>query len=202
MTGPVPGLKLVTMATSHRVNIDGATIRTPRLVLRPWTTADAPAALTVFGDESVTRWLSPAMARVQSADEMSAIIASWLESPPAPPAGRWAVTAESDGRLLGSAGLLPLPPEKSDLEIGWQLDPSVWGQGYAAEAGHAVAHHAFEAGVEELFAVVRPRNERGARTATSIGMEWVGETEKYYDLRLQVYRLRKSELDVPRLPGA
>ena len=32
-------------------------------------------------------------------------------------------------------------------------------------------------------------------------MEWVGETEKYYDLRLQVYRLRKSELDVPRLPG-
>jgi RimJ/RimL family protein N-acetyltransferase len=104
--------------------------------------------------------------------------------------------------LLGSVGLLPLPPEKSDLEIGWQLDPAFWGQGYAAEAGHGVAHHAFEAGVEELFAVVRPRNERGARTATSIGMEWVGETEKYYDLRLQVYRLRKSELDVPRLPGA
>jgi RimJ/RimL family protein N-acetyltransferase len=202
MTGSLAGLKLVTMATSHRVSIDGATIRTPRLVLRPWTTADAPAALSVFGDESVTRWLSPAMARVESADEMSAVIASWLEAPPPPPAGRWAVTAESDGRLLGSAGLLPLPPEKSDLEIGWQLDPAVWGQGYAAEAGHAVAHHAFEAGVEELFAVVRPRNERGARTATSIGMEWVGETEKYYDLRLQVYRLRKSELDVPRLPGA
>ena len=36
----------------------------PRLVLRPWTTADSPAALAVFGDESVTRWLSPAMARV------------------------------------------------------------------------------------------------------------------------------------------
>jgi hypothetical protein len=33
-------------------------------------------------------------------------------------------------------------------------------------------------------------------------MEWVGETEKYYDLRLQVYRLRRGELDVPRLPGA
>jgi len=60
----------------------------------------------------------------------------------------------------------------------------------------------FESGVEELFAVVRPRNERGAKTAASIGMEWVGETDKYYDLRLQVYRLRKGELDVPRLPGA
>ena len=63
-----------------------------------------------------------------------------------------------------------------------------------------MAHFAFESGVEELFAVVRPRNERGAGTARSIGMEWVGESEKYFDLRLQVYRLRKGELDVPRLP--
>ena len=190
------------MATPHSVIIDGATIRTPRLVLRRWTTDDAPAALTVFGDESVTRWLSPAMTQVPSVDEMAAIISSWLESPPPAPAGRWAVTAESDGRLLGGVAVLPLPPERSDLEIGWQLDRVAWGHGYAAEAGHAVAHHAFESGVEELFAVVRPRNARGVRTATSIGMEWVGETEKYYDLRLQVYRLRKGELDVERLPGA
>jgi RimJ/RimL family protein N-acetyltransferase len=202
MTGPGRGLRLFTMTTSHRVSIDGATIRTHRLLLRPWTTADASAALSVFGDESVTRWLSPVMARVETADEMSEIISSWLAAPPPAPAGRWAITAESDGRLLGGVGLLPLPPEKADLEIGWQLAPGAWGQGYAGEAGHAVAHHAFEAGVQELFAVVRPRNERGARTATSIGMEWVGETEKYYDLRLQVYRLRKSELDVPKLPGA
>jgi RimJ/RimL family protein N-acetyltransferase len=190
------------MVNPHRVTIDGTSITTPRLVLRPWTVADAPAALAVYGDESVTRWLSPAMGRMTSVDEMSAVIASWLESPPPAPAGRWAVTAASDGRLLGGVALRPLPPERTDLEIGWHLDPAAWGHGYAAEAGHAVAHHAFEAGVQELFAVVRPRNERGARTATSIGMEWVGETEKYYDLRLQVYRLRRSELDVPRLPGA
>ena len=187
---------------SHSVTIDGATIRTSRLVLRPWTTDDAPAALTVFGDESVTRWLSPAMAHVTSVDEMAAVISAWLDSPPRrpraggrsprpPTAASWAASPCS--RSLLSA---------SDLEIGWQLDPAAWGQGYAAEAGHAVAHHAFVSGVEELFAVVRPRNARGARTATSIGMEWVGETEKYYDLRLQVYRLRKGELDVERLPGS
>jgi RimJ/RimL family protein N-acetyltransferase len=191
-----------TSPSDHRITIEGATIRTPRLVLRPWERSDAPAALNVFGDGSVTRWLSPAMSRIESADEMSSVIAAWLASPPPPPAGRWAVTAAADGALLGGVAVLPLPPERADLEIGWQLAPAAWGQGYAAEAGHAVAHLAFESGVEELFAVVRPRNTRGARTATSIGMEWVGETEKYYDLRLQVYRLRKGELDVPRLPGA
>ena len=31
-------------------------------------------------------------------------------------------------------------------------------------------------------------------------MEWVGETDKYYDLRPQVYRLRSAELDKPH-PG-
>lgn len=182
------------------MTIDGSTIRTPRLVLRPWSPSDAPEALTVFGDESVTRWLSPAMDRVSSVDEMAATITGWIEGAPDAPSGRWAVTSSADGQLLGGVAVLPLPPVHEDLAIGWQLNPAVWGLGYAAEAGHAVAHHAFEAGVDELFAVVRPRNTRGARTATSIGMEWVGETEKYYDLRLQVYRLRKGELDVPQLP--
>ena len=155
----------------------------------------------MFGDDAVTRWLSPAIAQVTSVAAMEAVISAWLDSPPPDPAGRWAITSASDGRLLGGVAVLPLPPERSDLEIGWQLDPAVWGLGYAVEAGHAVAHHAFESGVEELFAVVRPRNTRGARTATSIGMEWVGETEKYYDLRLQVYRLRKGELDVAEVAG-
>ena len=190
------------MTTPLGVTLDGALIRTPRLVLRPWSLDDASAALTVFGDDAVTRWLSPALSRVDSVESMASVISSWLAAPPAAPAGRWAVTAATDGRLLGGVAVLPLPPERSDLEIGWQLDPSAWGQGYAAEAGHAVAHHVFASGVDELFAVVRPRNERGTRTATSIGMEWVGETEKYYDLRLQVYRLRKGELDVPRLPDS
>ena len=189
------------MTTSHLVTSEGDTIRTSRLVLRPWRVDDAPAALAMFGEESVTRWLSPAMSRVESAEEMAEVISSWLSAPPATPLGRWAVTSTGDGRLLGAVSLRALPPGRADLEVAWQLDPSVWGHGYAAEAGHAVAHHAFDAGVEELFAVVRPRNERAARTATSIGMEWVGETEKYYDLRLQVYRLRRGELDVPQLPA-
>jgi len=190
----------VTRDTEHRVVIEGHRIRSPRLRLRPWSSADAPAALAIYGSEDVTRWLSPAMQKVDDLPTMEAVIADWLVEPLPAPAGRWAMELAETGELVGSTVLLPLPPGGEDLQIGWQLAPKHWGQGLAAEAGHAVAHFAFESGVEELFAVARPRNERGAGTARSIGMEWVGESEKYFDLRLHVYRLRKGELDVPRLP--
>jgi RimJ/RimL family protein N-acetyltransferase len=190
----------VTSEHEHRVVIDGRTIRSPRLILRPWSTADATSALAIYGSEQVTRWLSPAMGKVDDVAAMEAVIAGWLSDPLPTPADRWALELTETGALVGSVALLPLPPEGDDLQIGWQLAPSSWGQGLAGEAGHAVAHFAFESGVEELFAVVRPRNERGAATARSIGMEWVGESEKYFDLRLQVYRLRRGELDVPKLP--
>ena len=186
--------------TEHQVVVEGRTIRSPRIALRPWSLDDAPAALAIYGSEQVTRWLSPAMGRVDDLADMEEVIAGWLADSVPEPAGRWAMELLETGELVGSTVLLPLPPEGQDLQIGWQLAPSYWGQGLAAEAGHAVAHFAFESGVEELFAVVRPRNERGGRTARSIGMEWVGESEKYFDLRLQVYRLRRGELDVPRLP--
>ena len=173
------------------------TIRSARLVLRPWSPDDAEAALGVYGDEAVARWLTPAMDRVPEVAAMQALLEDWVDEAARlePPQGRWAVELADTGDLVGGIALLPLPPEGEDLEIAWQLAPAAWGRGLAAEAGHAVAHFAFGSGVEELFAVVRGRNTRGAATAQRVGMEWVGETDKYYDLRLQVYRLRKGDLD-------
>jgi len=43
--------------------------------------------------------------------------------------------------------------------------------------------------------VVRPGNVRATATARRNGMEWVGETGKYFGLTLQVYRLRPADLD-------
>ena len=186
----------------HRVDVQADRIETPRLTLRAWAVTDAPAALAVYGAEDVTRWLSPAMERVADVAEMESLIERWSAEELEPPQRRWAIELRDGGVLVGSTTLRALPPGEEDLEIGWQLAPEHWGHGYGVEAAHAVAHYAFEEGAEELFSVVRPRNARGIAVARRIGMEWVGETEKYYDLRLQVYRLRKGELDVPGLPGA
>jgi RimJ/RimL family protein N-acetyltransferase len=185
----------------HVIDISGRTITTPRLRLRPWAEADADAALAIFGSDEVARWLAPAMSRVTDLATMRNLVRQWAAEPGNPfrPTGRWVIEDASTDRLIGAGTVRPLPPLEEDLEIGWQLAPEAWGQGFATEAGHALAHYAFSGGEEELFAVVRPRNTRGIATARRVGMEWVGETDKYYDLRLQVFRLRKGDLDISSL---
>ena len=91
--------------------------------------------------------------------------------------------------MIGGATLLPLPPDE-EFEIGWQLHRREWGHGYATETGLALARWAFGQGIEQVIALVRPANARAAAMMRRMGMEWVGETEKYHNLRLQEFRLR------------
>ena len=113
------------------------------------------------------------------------------------PAGRWAIESAEDGQVVGGASLLPLAPDE-EFEIGWALHPKAWGHGYAAESGLVLARWAFDQGIEQVIALVRPANSRALGTVRRIGMEWVGETEKYHGLRLQQYRLRPGDLKAPR----
>jgi RimJ/RimL family protein N-acetyltransferase len=41
-------------------------LETDRLTLRPWRLDDAEAALRIFGDNEVARWLSPALERCRT----------------------------------------------------------------------------------------------------------------------------------------
>ena len=168
---------------------------TDRLVLRGWDTGDAEAALGAYGDAEVARWLTPAMDKVGDLAAMRLLLQQWVaeDARMTTPAGRWAVELRGTGQVIGGATLLPLPPDE-EFEIGWQLRPQEWGQGYATEAGLALAQWAFGQGIEQVVALVRPANARAVATVRRIGMEWVGETEKYHGLRLQQYRLRPGDL--------
>ncbi|MEV6717568.1 GNAT family N-acetyltransferase [Lentzea sp. NPDC051208] len=178
-------------------------LSTSRLTLRPWRVEDASAALEVYGDARVTRWLSPEMDQVPDAAAMKLLLQQWIAESArlAAPAGRWAVEREDDGQVIGGALLLPLPPGQEDLEVGWQVRPDLWGQGYASETTHALATWAFRHDVYEVFAVVRPGNTRASSTVTKNGMHWVGETSKYFGLDLEVYRLRVADID-PAAPAS
>jgi RimJ/RimL family protein N-acetyltransferase len=184
-------------------------LRTPRLVVRDWSEDDAAAALAIYGRAEVARWLSPAVPVITDQDAMRATLRTWIADTAASEAGvgHWAVTlVEPDGsadgsadgtaggRLVGGVSLHPLPVEEQDVEIGWQIAPEFWGNGYATEAGRGLLERAFANDVDEVFALVRPANRRAEAAARRVGMTWVGETEKYYGLVLNVFRIRHSDL--------
>jgi RimJ/RimL family protein N-acetyltransferase len=166
-----------------------------RLVLRGWEVDDAAAALAAYGDDQVARWLAPSMDIIGDEAAMRVVLQRWIteDARLLTPAGRWAVERREDGQMVGGATLLPLPPD-DEFEIGWALHRQAWGHGYATESGLALARWAFDQGIEQVIALVRPANTRAAATVDRIGMEWVGETEKYHGLRLQEYRLRPGDL--------
>ena len=167
-------------------------LHTDRLLIRDWEERDAEAALEIYGSADVAQWLSPAIDKVTDTATMRAILQAWIEAQPnlVVPAGRWAVVRQEDNEVVGGLLIRLLPPYEEDLEIGWQLKPSAWGHGYATEASRGLLKWAFKEGsIDEIFAVARPHNKRAIATATRLGMEWVGETDKYYstpDLRAMV----------------
>ena len=171
-------------------------LQSDRLVIRDWDEADVEAALDIYGSADVAQWLSPAIDRVDDLAAMKQVLTAWIEAQPnfVIPAGRWAVARQDSGEVVGGMLIRLLPPYEEDLEIGWQFKPSAWGNGYATEASRTLLTWAFGDGsVDEVFAVARPHNKRAIATAGRLGMEWVGETDKYYDLNLQVYRLRAAD---------
>ena len=166
-----------------------------RIVLRGWDPEDAPAALGAYGDAEVAHWLAPTVDQVGHAAAMRVLLQQWIaeDARMLTPAGRWAIERREDGQVIGGATLLPLPPD-DEFEVGWALHPQAWGHGYATETGLALARWAFNQGIEQVVALVRPANTRAIAMVQRMGMDWVGETEKYHSLRLQEYRLRPGDL--------
>lgn len=173
-------------------------IETERLVLRPWEMDDAEAAYALFSDQDVTRWLTPVIEAVASRRQMEILLEQWVRENGRAfePLGRWAVERRDDGQVIGGLAIAYLPPGDTDLGISWELSPSNQGRGYAREAAQALTDWALRrCGTPELLAVAHATNSKGISLARRLGMEWVGETDKYYAMRLQVFRLRASDLE-------
>ena len=165
---------------------DDAVLITERLRLRPW--ADTPADLArladLYGREEVTRWLGGAPS-VPPAE----LVARWSALHSRDPRfGCWAIEL-ADGTAAGTVLLKPLPNGVGEVEVGWHLHPDSWHHGYATEAARKVVRRAFEAGLPEVYAVVRPGNDASLAVCRRLGMEPLGRMTRWYDVELEAFRL-------------
>jgi RimJ/RimL family protein N-acetyltransferase len=84
--------------------------------------------------------------------------------------GRWAVEERETGRFVGHAGLGVHSLWPADPELGYGVDPELWGRGYATEAAGAALVHGFETlGLERVVSIIHPENTPSIRVAERLG---------------------------------
>jgi RimJ/RimL family protein N-acetyltransferase len=81
-----------------------------------------------------------------------------------------------------------------EIEIGWMLAPSTWGQGYATEAGSAVRDEAFERlELDSIVAEHHPANVASGRVIEKLGMVFERDIAARDGWPSRLYRLMRQE---------
>lgn len=163
---------------------DAVTLRTQRLLLRPWRASDFAPFADLNADPRVMEFFPRVHDRGES-DAMAAIIQARLESNGY---GLWAVELPGEADFVGFIGLQAVPFDAHftpALEIAWRLARAAWGRGIATEGARAALEFAHDRlGYDEVVSMTTVTNARSRRVMEKLDMT--------YDAR--------DDFENPRLP--
>jgi RimJ/RimL family protein N-acetyltransferase len=95
--------------------------------------------------------------------------------------GMFAVEERTSGELVGRVGLMLHPDWPLDgprVEVGWTLQRSAWGRGYASEGAKASLTFAFNVlDLPQVFSMTRPDNVRSRAVMERCGLTQRGELD-------------------------
>ena len=150
-------------------------VETERLRLRAFREDDLDAYAAMSADAEVMRFIGTGVTldRAGTWRQMAGINGHWTLRG----RGMWALERKSDGALLGRVGLID-PPDWPNLELGWLLGRSAWGQGYAREAARTALDWTRRTQPpQRLVSFIRPGNERSVRVALALGARREADAE-------------------------
>ena len=180
---------------------------TPRLRVRTWTERDVDFLFDMYSRWEVQRFLGKNPQVMHSRDQAVATAQRLSAYTPDELFGAWAITDRAEGTPYGTVLLKQLPlsngvvsdadiadtadtadtADIEDVEVGWHLHPAAWGHGYATESARGALARGFDAGLAEVFAVVRPENLASQAVCRRLGMAALGSTDRYYDLTVALF---------------
>lgn len=144
------------------------TLRTERLLLRPFDDGDADDLFALHSDATVLRyWDSPPWVEPERARQFLARSRQVAEDGTG---ARLAVERAADGVLLGWCGFTRWNPAYRSAALGYCFAEVAWGHGYATEAARAVLTWAFGTlDLNRVQAETDTRNLASARVLTKLG---------------------------------
>ena len=160
------------------------TIKTKRLILRPWKESDLESLAKLNADPRVMEYMIAPLSREQSDAQAKNIQAKMQEQG----WGFWAVAVPGVADFIGFIGLGHVPWVASftpAVEIGWRLGFDFWGKGYATEGAKAALAYGFQTlQLKEIVAFTAVANMRSRAVMEKLGM----------------HRDPKDDFDHPKLP--
>ena len=173
-------------------------IETERLLLRPFTVADAPAAYRNWcAEEAVTRFLT----WPPHADEgvTRAVFADWEANYADPAYYQWAIVLKSIGEPIGSISVVAQSEQVNALSIGYCIGSRWWRRGLTTEAFRALIPFFFdEVGADRVEARHDPNNPNSGRVMRACGLTYEGTlrqaaTNNQGVVDLCIYSILRSE---------
>lgn len=143
------------------------TLRTARLLLRPFADSDADAMFALHTNARVLRyWDAPPWADRARAEKFIATSRRIEQEG----TGARLVIERADGTFLGWCCLAEWNADYRSASIGYCLDESAWGQGFATEAVGALLQWAFETlALNRVQAETDTRNIASGRVLEKLG---------------------------------
>jgi RimJ/RimL family protein N-acetyltransferase len=148
------------------------TLTTERLFIRTFHILDIEPLYRIFCDEEVMRYSDGVHTKEWVQDWLHTCLKQDYQTRGF---GPYAITEQVSRTVIGYCGLFSFPNVNGqpEIEIGYRLVKSAWGQGYATEAAGAVRNHAFSMlGIKRLIAMIDPANVASIRVAEKIGMHY------------------------------
>mgnify|MGYP001225712939 CR=1 FL=1 len=144
------------------------TLRTERLLLRPFAPADADAIYALQSNPRVLRyWDSPPW-KERARAERFLEVCKQLEAEGT--GARLAIERAADGMFIGWCCLMQWNPDHRSASMGYCLGEAAWGQGFATEAAGALLQWAFDTlDLNRMHAETDTRNIASSRVLEKLG---------------------------------
>ena len=173
------------------------TLHTERLVLRPFTLADAADVQRLAGDRAIasTTGNIPHPYEDGMAEEW---IGTHQESFESGQAVTFAIVRAQDDTLMGAISLV-IGQQHRHAELGYWVGKPHWGNGYCTEAAQAVIDYGFRVlDLHRIYARHVARNPASGRVMVKTGMQYEGCMRQHvlkWDLYedLKIYGILRSE---------
>ena len=112
--------------------------------------------------------------------ETKSVIASFLGNQARGDLGVWSIVVKETGKMIGTIELYNYVP-KFFAELGYSLNPSYWGKGYATEAAKAVVDYGFNVlRLRRIEAGTFETNKQSIRVCEKVGFTKEGILKNSY----------------------